>query len=90
MGGKERSAPLPALSLPRDESYTQAMASPQRKILTPYGQPSRSLQEIRAAVDKVAGQFKPVRPSKKAVKETPGRHAPKMPQGPCSPSKTAN
>jgi hypothetical protein len=57
------------------------MASPQRKILTPYGQPSRSLDEIRAAVDKVAGQFKPSKPGKKAAKK---------PQGHCSPSNAAN
>jgi len=66
------------------------MASPQRKILTPYGQPSRSLDEIRAAVDKVAGQFKPAKPGKKAAKETPDRHSAKKPQGHCSPSNAAN
>jgi hypothetical protein len=69
--------------MPSDESYTQSMASPQRKILTPYGQPSRSLQEIRDAVDKVAGQLKPAKPRKKG-------QAPKVSQGQCSPSKTAN
>jgi hypothetical protein len=49
------------------------MASSKREILTPYGQPSRSIEEIRAAIEKVAGQFSASKGKKTARRAPEGQ-----------------